>query len=84
MRKPRPGCEGIAPGADGKTRFEVNVMADKKYPDLFALIAADSEAKMLYDKLPSYVKAQMSQRADSINSIESLSDYADNLTRGDG
>ena len=55
-----------------------------KYKDLFALLKADGTAKRYYDTLPDYVRDQMSTRAESINSIESLKDYAQNLTRGDG
>ena len=55
----------------------------KKYPDVHALIAAEPMAKRYYDTLPDYVRDQINTRADSVNSIESLKDYAQNLTRGD-
>ncbi len=56
----------------------------KKYSGLQALIQDDSGARAFYNRLPDYVKDQMSAREDSINSFESLRDYVDNLTRGDG
>ncbi|MEA4897484.1 hypothetical protein ACH6CV_01285 [Bacillota bacterium Meth-B3] len=56
----------------------------KKYDDLAALIREDAGARAYYNRLPDYVKDQMSARSDSINSFESLQDYAENLTRGDG
>lgn len=55
----------------------------KKYTDLDELIQNDAEAKSYYEKLPEYVREQMSQRKQGINSFNSLRDYADNLTRGD-
>ena len=56
----------------------------KKYKDLSVLMENDSGARAFYSLLPDYVKDQMNARADSINSFESLRDYVDNLTRGDG
>jgi hypothetical protein len=55
-----------------------------KYANLYQLLQSDAEAKAFYDRLPIYVKDQIALRADGVNSIESLYDYADNLTRGDG
>ena len=55
----------------------------KKYSGLDTLINSDKEAKMYFDSLPDYVKDQMWQRNQNINSIESLQDYAENLLRGD-
>lgn len=55
----------------------------KKYQSLYALMEADSEASDYYSSLPDYVREQISQRADNVNSIESLMDYAENLLRGD-
>ena len=57
---------------------------DKKYDSLSALIEHDPDARAFYERLPGYVREQMAAREDSINSFESLSDYVDNLTRGDG
>lgn len=54
-----------------------------KYDNIQSLIENDSEARKYYSALPDYVKDQMSQRADSVNSFESLIDYAENLLRGD-
>lgn len=56
----------------------------KKYEFLSQLLQADAKARAFYDRLPDYVRDQIRQRGDSVNSFESLSDYADNLTRGEG
>lgn len=56
----------------------------KKYESLSQLLQADAKARAFYDRLPDYVRDQIRQRGDSVNSFESLSDYADNLTRGEG
>ena len=56
----------------------------KSYPDLFALLQDDAEAKRYFDTLPDYVRDQISTRAEGVNSFASLKDYAQNLTRGDG
>lgn len=54
-----------------------------KYPDLYAVLNNEPEAKQYFEKLPDYVREQISTRADGVNSFESLRDYADNLLRGD-
>lgn len=55
-----------------------------KYPNLNALLDAQPEAAAYFRSLPDYVREQISTRADGVNSFESLKDYAENLTRGDG
>ena len=55
----------------------------KKYSDLFCLIDTDAHAHQYFSSLPDYVQEEMSKRAQSVNSFESLCDYAENLTRGD-
>ena len=55
-----------------------------KYPDLNALLNAQPEAATYFRSLPDYVREQISSRPDGVNSFESLKDYAENLTRGDG
>lgn len=65
----------------GHTAGEVIIL---KYPDLQTLLAEEQEAGQYYNKLPDYVKQQISTRAQSVNSFESLRDYAENLLRGDG
>ena len=55
----------------------------KKYPDLNALIEQDQAAGQYYASLPDYVREMISQRATSVNSFESLQNYADNLLQGD-
>ncbi len=56
----------------------------KKYVDLAALLQNEPEARGYYDMLPDYVREQIAERADGVNSFDSLRDYAENLTRGDG
>lgn len=56
----------------------------KKYSSLEALLAENTEACAYFNDLPEYVREQIRTRAQSINSYESLADYADNLTRGEG
>ena len=55
-----------------------------KYPNLNALLDAQPEAKAYFRSLPDYVRQQISTRPNGVNSFESLKDYAENLTRGDG
>ena len=56
----------------------------KKYSSLDALLAENTEAHALWQTLPEYVRSQIRTRGQAVNSLESLSDYADNLTRGEG
>lgn len=56
----------------------------KKYASLEQLLERNAEALALFDGLPEYVREQIRTRGQSVNSYESLADYADNLTRGDG
>ncbi len=55
----------------------------KKYNDLYNLIQDDKNAYNYFNNLPEYVKSTMTDRADSINSFESLRHYAENITQGD-
>ncbi len=55
----------------------------KKYSDMYELFKSDSSAKQYFDKLPDYVREQISTRAGGVNSFDSLKDYAENLLRGD-
>lgn len=55
----------------------------KKYTDMYELFKDDSSAKQYFDKLPTYVREQISTRANGVNSFASLKDYAENLLRGD-
>ncbi len=54
-----------------------------KYQDLYTLMEQDSEAKEYFNSLPDYVQSQINSRADGVNSLASLQDYAENLLRGD-
>lgn len=56
---------------------------DKKYSSLKELLFEDERAKDYFASLPQYVREQANERADSINSIQSLKDYVDNITRMD-
>lgn len=55
-----------------------------KYPDLYALLRTDPQADAYFQSLPDYVREQINSRPSGVNSLESLMDYAENLTRGDG
>ena len=55
-----------------------------KYQDLYVLFENDTEARQYFESLPDYVRAQIKSRADNVNSLASLQDYAQNLLRGDG
>jgi len=54
-----------------------------KYNDLHTLINSDRNALEYFNALPDYVREQITTRSQSVNSIESLEDYAENLLRGD-
>jgi hypothetical protein len=53
------------------------------YSGLDDLIQGDTQAQQYYNSLPELVRDQISQRSDSVNSLASLKDYAENLLRGD-
>ena len=55
-----------------------------KYASLQQLLEQNAAARAYFDKLPEYVREQILTRSGGVNSLESLSDYAENLTRGDG
>lgn len=52
-----------------------------KFNDLGELLAGDAGARAFYKALPDTLKDQMAQRAQGINSFESLRDYVDNLVQ---
>jgi hypothetical protein len=54
-----------------------------KYPSMYELLDDSGEAREYFDGLPDYVRDQIGQRAQNVNSFESLRDYAENLLRGD-
>ena len=60
-----------------------NNTMQQKYSGLHELLRHDREAQDYYNTLPEYVQDCMRDRADGINSFESLRHYADNLTRGE-
>ena len=64
----------------GKTTHEVICMS---YPNLDALLQGEPEAKQFFEHLPDYVREQICTRPQGVNSLASLKDYAENLTRGD-
>lgn len=59
------------------------IFMQKQYQDLYSLIQEDKEAGRYYSCLPGYVKDSISQRAENVNSFDTLRDYAENLTRAD-
>jgi len=56
----------------------------KTYLGLNSLLNDDPQAKQYYNNLPEYVREHINTRAHNVNSFNSLKDYAENLTRGDG
>lgn len=56
---------------------------ETKYNNMYTLLENDTEARQYFENLPDYVRAQINTRADNVNSLESLQDYAENLLRGD-
>lgn len=54
-----------------------------KYPGLDQLLQSEQEARSYFDALPDYVRSSIQERKQSVNSFESLRDYAENLLRGD-
>ena len=54
-----------------------------QYPNLNVLLHSDSEARHYVETLPDYAREQISSRSNSVNSLASLKDYAQNLLRGD-
>lgn len=54
-----------------------------KYPNLSVLLQNDPAAQKYFNTLPDYVQSQIRTRPGGVNSLESLKDYAQNLTRGD-
>lgn len=67
-------------GLNGYANFEVIIM---EYENMNSLLEAEPEARQYFDSLPDYVRSQIQTRAQNVNSLESLRDYAENLTRGD-
>ena len=55
-----------------------------QYSNLNVLLHCDAEAKHYFETLPDYAREQISSRFDSVNSLASLRDYAQNLLRSDG
>ena len=63
------------------------------YSDLNTLLHSEPEAKRYFadgalgpvyaDTLPGYAKEQIQTRSGSVNSFDSLKDYAENILRGD-
>ena len=55
----------------------------KKYANLKALLADDSEAYRYFSTLPEYVRDHVAARGNEVNSFESLRSHVDNATKGD-
>jgi len=53
-----------------------------KYNNLYEVLEQEKKANEYYFSLPEYVRSSISQRADNVNSFDSLKDYAENLLRG--
>ncbi len=55
----------------------------KHYASMQELLSQDRAARHYFASLPDFVQEQIQSRADSVNSMASLQDYAENLLRGD-
>ncbi len=55
----------------------------ERYPDMYALLNGSRQAKQYFESLPDYVQEHISTRSGSVQTFESLRDYAENLLRGD-
>ena len=55
-----------------------------KYSGLDELLGKEKRAKEYFNTLPEYAREHIQTRADSVNSFESLKDYAENVLRGEG
>ena len=65
----------------GQANIEVRKM---KYNSLDELLGKEKRAKEYFSNLPDYAREQIESRAQSVNSFESLKDYAQNILRGEG
>ena len=54
-----------------------------EYKSLNEMLNQNSDVKKIFDGLPDYVRDQIASRGDSVNTVEGLRDYAENLLRGD-
>lgn len=50
---------------------------------LCTLLAQNSEAQKYFDSLPDYIKDMIEDRADSVQSLDELHRYVENLLAGD-
>lgn len=50
---------------------------------LHALLSQNDEAQKYFDSLPDYIREMIETRADSVQSIDELHRYAENLLSGD-
>jgi len=55
----------------------------QKFQNMYELFKSDKRAKHYFDRLPDYVRDQISTRAGSVSTFDNLKDYAENLTRQD-
>ena len=53
------------------------------YPDLYALLHSEPEAKRHFDALSAYTREQISAQASNVNSLDRLKDLSENVPRGD-
>ncbi len=58
-------------------------MQAEKYADLLELITSDKAAKKYFDSLTDYVRRQIFCCSSSVNSMESLENYVEKLTKND-
>ena len=54
-----------------------------KYPDLYALLTGEPQAKQYFYSLPEYVRDQIGTRPQGVHSFEDLQSYVENLLNGE-
>lgn len=53
------------------------------YPDLYALLHSEPEARRHFETLSAYTREQLNARASNINSLDRLKDLSENVPRGE-
>lgn len=54
------------------------------YPDLYALLYSDPEARQRFETLPAHTRGQIKTHASNSSVLDSLKDFSENVTRGEG
>lgn len=59
------------------------IAMEPTYSDMYMLLQRDPVAKQYFETLPDHVREQIGSRSGVVNSLASLKDHAENLTRGE-